>query len=324
MKIKFSRMERVAGLFVLCAIALGMGTLGALAIRQGWFESKVSYWTDLPSAQGISPGTEIQMSGLRIGAVGGIFLMEEGRVRLELRVSERYAGQIRSGAVVQSWRPFLIGARVLEMTRGEGNLLPPGSELPHSSSSDLLEMVSGRQTGPTLVALSGALENMRKLAEAFSDPKRTTAMIEIFDDLRPLVRNATVLTGEITKVVKPLNKDRRLEIAADNIVELTVQLKHALPALTEVMKDSPRLAKELTGALSQLAALSNELSKAIPMVSELAPEIPKTGRRAVEALDETVIVLKALQKSFLMRGNVKEVREEEAKRARQPASEAPK
>jgi hypothetical protein len=37
--------------------------------------------------------------------------------------------------------------------------------------------------------------------------------------------------------------------------------------------------------------------------------------RAVEALNEAVVTLKAIQKSFFLRGNVEEVREEEAKQA---------
>jgi hypothetical protein len=39
-------------------------------------------------------------------------------------------------------------------------------------------------------------------------------------------------------------------------------------------------------------------------------------------LDEAVVLMKSMEKSFLVRGNVKEVREEEeaAKKARTPAS----
>jgi phospholipid/cholesterol/gamma-HCH transport system substrate-binding protein len=54
-------------------------------------------------------------------------------------------------------------------------------------------------------------------------------------------------------------------------------------------------------------------------MSKMAPELPHASARALEALDETVVTLKALQKSFVLRGSVKEVREEEAKR--EPAQE---
>jgi phospholipid/cholesterol/gamma-HCH transport system substrate-binding protein len=51
-------------------------------------------------------------------------------------------------------------------------------------------------------------------------------------------------------------------------------------------------------------------------MQELGPEIPRATRRAMEALDETVVTLKALQKSFILKGSAKEVRDEEAERER--------
>jgi phospholipid/cholesterol/gamma-HCH transport system substrate-binding protein len=53
------------------------------------------------------------------------------------------------------------------------------------------------------------------------------------------------------------------------------------------------------------------------MMQKLAPEIPRASERALEALDQTVVTLKALQKSFLLRGSVEEVRTEEALRRKQ-------
>jgi hypothetical protein len=46
----------------------------------------------------------------------------------------------------------------------------------------------------------------------------------------------------------------------------------------------------------------------------MAPTLPKTGTRTVELINEFVILLKALQRSFLLQSNVEEVRKEEALR----------
>ena len=54
------------------------------------------------------------------------------------------------------------------------------------------------------------------------------------------------------------------------------------------------------------------------MVKDIEGDLPRAGRRIVEALDETVVVLKALQKSFILKSAAEEVREEESKRL--PAS----
>ena len=74
-----------------------------------------------------------------------------------------------------------------------------------------------------------------------------------------------------------------------------------------------------------MAILTDEVQKTLPLLKEAAPEIPHASRRALEALDETVVTLKAIQKSFLLRGNVEDVRKEEAvreqKKTRVPAAE---
>ncbi len=68
----------------------------------------------------------------------------------------------------------------------------------------------------------------------------------------------------------------------------------------------------LSKIAKNMAILTDEVQKTLPMMQKLAPEIPRASERALEALDQTVITLKALQKSFLLRGSVNEVREEEA------------
>ncbi|MBV2168701.1 MAG: multidrug ABC transporter substrate-binding protein, partial [Bdellovibrio sp.] len=57
-----------------------------------------------------------------------------------------------------------------------------------------------------------------------------------------------------------------------------------------------------------------------PAVQAVEGELPGASVRLVEALNETVVVLKAMQKSFFMRGSVREVKDEEASQ-RMPAQE---
>ena len=74
--------------------------------------------------------------------------------------------------------------------------------------------------------------------------------------------------------------------------------------------------------VSNLGELTAEFKKLTPAIGVVAPELPRVSKRAIEGLDELVITLKALQKSFLLRGNVEDVKEEEMKRKmRQPAEE---
>ena len=98
---------------------------------------------------------------------------------------------------------------------------------------------------------------------------------------------------------------------AEGLAALSDELKTILPELNH---EVPSLGRQLGQLVKSVTVLAKEFETLTPAIKEIAPDLPRTSRRAVEALDETVVLLKALQKSFLLRGNVKEVKEEESQR----------
>jgi phospholipid/cholesterol/gamma-HCH transport system substrate-binding protein len=62
------------------------------------------------------------------------------------------------------------------------------------------------------------------------------------------------------------------------------------------------------------------MTKALaPALETVGEDLPQASVRALEALDEAVVLLKAMQKTFLLSGKVEDVRKEEKNR-RTPAS----
>ncbi len=74
MIIKFNKLERAAGIFVLSALVGGVTLSIGIAFKRGWFDAKRSLVTQLDSADGIHVGTQVQMSVLRIGSFDDIEL----------------------------------------------------------------------------------------------------------------------------------------------------------------------------------------------------------------------------------------------------------
>lgn len=318
MKIKFNIYERVAGIFVLTAIVgtlvVGLG----VAIKRGWFEPKIAFRTTLPSADGLHMGTLVQVAGLRAGSVDSIELKSSNEVIVTFEISRKYSHLVRHDSEVRVMRPFVIGEKVLELTVGtdaapaaaEGHMLVAGE------SMDLLDLMSGRKMAPYLATLGQMMENLKFVAEAFLDPKRSRSIVQIFDELAPLVRNTGSITREVAGILKEVNKKNQLTETINNLASITKELNKVVPQLTQT---APQLGHDLGKISTNLAVLTEEMNKVLPVFSEMAPEFPRVSRRAIEALDETVITLKAMQKSFLLRGSVKDVKEEEAKQ-RIPAS----
>lgn len=313
MRIRFNKFEKVAGLFVGFAIlACVLGTV-AIAVKNGWFSYKVSYYTELESADGIHAGTVVQIAGLRVGSVTAVELESNDRVKVKFEVLEKFSNKIRKDSSVQMFRPFILAEKVLEVSvGGEGeNPVDPGALIPTMASTDIMDLLSGKKMGTVLQSFDKLAASLKIAGDAFANPERTAALVQMLDKLNPLVNNLNIMSAEFGKIGMMANKKQRAETIVTNLAAVSVELERALPSFN---KEVPDMGAQLGQIVKNLNVLTTEFQKLTPAIAAIAPELPRTSRRAVEALDETVVVLKALQKSFLLRGSVNDVREEEGRR----------
>lgn len=319
MKIKFNLFERVAGFFVLAAIGGAIAASVSVAYKKGWFSAKVPLYVTFPSADGLHVGTKVQISGLRAGSVTDIDLQSNNEVKVRFVVLKKFHNKIRKDSQVQLIRPFIIGEKVIEVSVGSVSqeIVRNEEVLAVKSSVDLMDLLSGRELGTYLESMGQLTENMRTLVEAFSDKQRFAALIETLDEINPLIKNLNKMSGRVVTLTDRLTAKRKVSRLVGNLAEATDQLKPHLPNLIE---KSPQALANVAKSLDNLVLLSDELKKLLPALASVAPDLPKTGKRLVEAVDQAVITMKAIQKTFFIRGKVEEVKEEEAK-MRLPAGE---
>lgn len=294
MRNKISRMEKIAGVFVIIAIAGAVVSTIFTAVHKGWFASKVSYSTIVESADGLHGGTAVMIAGIRAGEVEEVKLLPSQKVQLDFNIFQKYQSQVRTDSEVRIVRPFLFGDKVLEISLGsEGaEILAENDQLKSTLGVDFMDLMGGKRLGPLMENLEGLMTNLSVLLEAFADPKRTESFIKVFDKVEPLVGHMNEMSKQVTILTKEMNQ-----------------------ILPEIRKESPEVAKQTARLVSRMEKLVTALE---PAVTSIGPELPRVSHRAVEALDEMVITLKAMQKSFLLRGKVDDVREEEKERS--PAS----
>lgn len=287
MKVKYSKFEKIAGLFVLVAFVGTIVSFVGLAIKKGWFSPTVTFHTYISSAEGVVPGTIVQMSGLKVGTVTDAKLISQDKIKVNFTVFSEYGKQIGSNSHVMVFRPFLIGDKVLDIqSKGDSeDSLDPGSEIPYVASTDIMEILSGKKMGMALSSFEELTKSLKIIGEALADEKRAKNFIRVMDQLEPLVRNMNHMSIEVSKVTSVALRDQKFE---------------------EMMEQMPQL-------VENLSVLTEEFKKITPAISTVAPDLPNASLRALEALDEAVVLLKAMQKSFFLRGSVEDVREQEEK-----------
>ncbi len=314
-KLKFNKFERVAGLFVGIAIVGFFVSLLSVAIKQGWFDTKVYFSTAFISADGIHVGTSVQLAGLRAGSVEDVELTLDNKIKVRFYVLSKFENKVKQDSVAQLVRPFLIGERVLDIAVGsdESMKLAENSAMESLESVDLMTFVSGKQLGASLKSMEGMMDNLKSLAEAFVDKKRTQSFVKMFDRIDPLLKNLNTMSVEVIKLSQQATKDENLAVVLGQLATTTKELNALIPELNQ---RAPQMAKDITQLVTNLAVLTEEFKVVIPALAEVAPDLPHASRRAVEALDEAVVLIKAMQKSFFVRSSAQEVRDEEAQAAR--------
>ncbi len=317
--INFNKFERVSGLFVMIFVVSGVVGAVFVAIKRNWFAPKIQLVTDFENAEGVHSGTEVRIAGLRAGSVDKVDLLENNKIRVNFEVLEKFKPKIREDSKAQLIRPFVIGERVLEVTVGSSTSpeIQDRAVLSAHETMDIMTILSGRHLSDYLSKLNGLLTNARLLIEAFTSTHRTENFVKTIDQVEPLVRNLNTMSEEVIKLSRQATRKDNLGTVLGNLSITTNHLNHMIPVIQE---KAPELSQDMINLLQNLAVLTENFKLLTPTIIEMAPQLPKTSRRAVEALDETVVLLKALQKSIFLRSSVDDVRKEETKR-RVPAGD---
>ncbi len=185
MKHKFSKFERTAGIFVLISFGGFIGSTVVIAVKRGWFESKVEYNSSFEHGDGLFPGMPVQMSGLRAGAVDEVILERDNKVTVRFHIAERFADKVRKDSVVRTTRPFIIGDKAIDITIGSigAEQIKAGNTIASQTSMDIMDILGGRHMSGAFETLSSLAENLQVILEAFKDPKRSQAIVGMFDKL---------------------------------------------------------------------------------------------------------------------------------------------
>jgi phospholipid/cholesterol/gamma-HCH transport system substrate-binding protein len=263
----------------------------------------------------------VRFSGLRIGSVDTVELKAGGQVEVRFKVLKRYAERLNADSVVYVVRPFVIGEKELKI-ENVNTVAPPvkeGQVLSAVTPGDFLEMLGSNKIGAYIESFGAATENLQKLAEAFLSDERTDDIIKLFDEITPLMAKMNSMATEVSTLSASLNEKQKMARVLDDVLVMSKQLKKALPA---VSKDMPALTTNILTLTENLNQLSSDMKEIVPVFKQIAPEIPAATKKATAALDEVVLTLKAMQKTWFLRSNVEDVKEEEMKlRMRQPASQ---
>jgi ABC-type transporter Mla subunit MlaD len=286
MKYKFNPYERAVGMFLSIAVIGSLAVGVGLGIKKNWLEEKIFLHTYTDSAANLRIGSSVLMSGLKVGKLEDIQLENHQRIKVTFSVLNDYVHEVDNSTRVQFIRPFVIGEKSISLIKDQ-NLNEKKLSLLKNGS-----LVQGVNTIDLLDVLTG---------------EELQVMLGRVDSILKNV-DKTMVAG--LDIANQIGEKKKLKKMMDDIQVSVSEVRKTLPMLTA---KAPKTTENIEKIIADLSIITSA-------VKDLKPE----GAKTIELLHESVITLKAMQKSMLLRSNVEEVKEEMAqqeKTKRLPASQ---
>jgi hypothetical protein len=347
MKILMSYRERAAGAFVLTSLALVLSFFVGAAIRNRWFHPRVRFHGQMLRGEGMREGSPILLSGVEVGEVGTLTILEDNRVDVELLVWIEHAQRVRSGTRAVARRLFGIGEKRIQLTSegASGSPLPANSNLPFEERMDLLDAAGMFDLSASMHVLDRAIGTADRLLAKLDEGDRLDRMFAAFDRAGPMLEKADGLLGDpnlkgamsglntvlhdpatrktlqrASELMAPERIDRLLA-RTESVLERVDTLTAKDGALDSTLGHANRLigdgrADRLLASLVRLAD-ADKLGRLLDNVAILAeqlgrvgPEIPALTREMALTMREAVVVLKALQQTWMLENKSEKARKE--------------
>ena len=270
------------GAFVLIALLL----LGGLILMFGSFPTlfrrTTTYTVRFAEAPGVSPGTPVRRSGVRIGEVSAVRLDDEtGLVYVTVNID---AGHTIRHDEAPTLNTSLLGTDAtidfVPKTVPPGQVAdrspwPPGSEIPGErpvSVNALLRRGSELvpDTEETLRDIRNTMKTFEKLQP---EAQRTLEQYRLLgQELRATLPELRKTNAEVQQKLSPAAEESLKEIR-----DLARDIRTAMPEFRKTNAEVQRFAKEAADAMPELRKTNQEIGGLARDVRDSVPELRKTN-----------------------------------------------
>lgn len=317
------------GAFVLAGVILFLVSVFFIGSENNIFSRTFTVSAVFKNVEGLKPGDNVWLSGVKIGTVSDVRIVSEGQVIVDLSLKENQNKFIQSDAVASIGSDGLVGSKIV--------VIRPGKSSNVVNEEDTLNTVSPTDTQDILNLAKDVGENTRSLTADLSTIARR--INEGKGIVGELLNDGTIAQEIRTTVLNLRKTGTSTARASAELQTLVEQLRSGpglLPmlvsdtgyattfrtALTNIEKVSEN-AGEVSKGLEDLTAKINDKNNAVGVLladTAVADKLKETIENAAQASNKLDENMEALQHNFLFRGYFRKQERREEKAAKEAGS----
>lgn len=273
--------------FIVLAVLMAAALVGAIAYQHGGFSERAEAYFIADDVNGLAPGIQVRLSGLRVGQVTALELQSDLTVKVTMSLATEPFSYLHQDAQAELVREQLKPAAIE---------LHAGKAAQSLSASD--PRLSFRRRG----TLTEIAEDLRaRLAPILADVKVLSGVASAHhDDIAATLANTQALTKELAATAHELHslsselhgRVDRIARQTEGVMGQTRQgvtklggvIGHADQTLDSINSRLPAILAKTEGLVSQLGAVAND-GKTVSAAA--AANLPKVLQSAPPLVDST-------------------------------------
>jgi phospholipid/cholesterol/gamma-HCH transport system substrate-binding protein len=166
--------QLLVGIFVVLGLSLGVYLIFLMGSKTGFFRSTYVLNAHFRDVKGLHPGSEVSLSGLRVGVVKEIKVAEDDSKQMiaVLQITSGAKDRIRADSTATLKTQGVLGDKYIELTIGSNSepLLKSGDTLRSSEASDIFSKSGNLVEGLSRYLKEGGdVDSLVKNLARFSD-----------------------------------------------------------------------------------------------------------------------------------------------------------
>lgn len=319
------------GIFVVAGLITFTLAVYYIGNRKNLFGKSTTISSVFKNVNGLQQGNNVRYSGVNVGTVKAITIMNDTSICVDMLISENTIGLIKKNSLATINSDGLVGSMIVNILPGEegnGARVKPGDTIASLSKIATADMLATLNTTNENAALLTA--DLLKITKSINEGEGVLGSLikdrEMADDFRKSLANlekttaaATQTINRLNKIVSSINYENSM---AGMIFSDTTNAKKLVEIIDNLEQSSTQI-QEMTGNLNDFSEDIQQGEGALNYVindTSFVNKLDATLNNAEEASRKFSENMEALKHNFLFRGYFRRMerqREKALKRSEQ-------
>ncbi len=145
MKFMLSNKERITGMFLFFTFIVFVTFIVIISVKKKMFYDSIKYYTLLKNGEDLRSGSDILLSGMKVGELGDLKMMRDNSILAEIIIYKEYANRIKGNNAVLIYRLYGIGEKRIKVVVND-DFISDNLEKQKSSTNNSSENASHIKT----------------------------------------------------------------------------------------------------------------------------------------------------------------------------------